>query len=113
MKREAGGVGGGGGAQVHVDRLVGGLRLLGLARVRRRLVAGPAVVVIAPPLLVGEDLVGFGNLHEHFLGTLLLVFIGVVFQGHFVVRLLDLGGVRVGRNAENAVKIGLLRVLRW
>jgi hypothetical protein len=69
---------GGGGAQMHVDRLVGSLRLLGLAGVCRRLVPGPTVVIVAPALLVGEDLVGLGNLHEHFFGALLLVLVGVV-----------------------------------
>ena len=72
--------------------------------------AGPeallAVVVVGGPLVgVGEDLVGLGDLLEALLRVARLVLVGVEFQGHLPVGLLDVVRPGVARDAEDGVVI--------
>lgn len=58
------------------------------------------LVVDLPLLLVGEDLVGLGDLLELLLGARALVLVRVELERHFAVRLLDVVlAARAGRQA--------------
>src|SRR6185369_16064145 len=66
----------------------------------------PGLVVLPPPALVGEDVVGLGDLLEARLGLRIpRVLVRVELTGELAVRLLDLRSRRVLGNAESGVVV--------
>jgi hypothetical protein len=76
------------------------------ARARSRLREGVGAHVVHLPLAgVGENLVGLGDLLEPLLGLRIRIDVGMQFPGQPTVGLLDLFGIGVSPDPEDAVVI--------